>query len=452
MSLKLDLMLRFLALALLCVLSAGAFMLFQADRDIQQSNDLSAVLIARQLAMQQTGISTGQVVGTSSADLFAVTNDFDMPGLCVQFRDQNVCKGSDRPDGDAPGWFVALDRALFDTIHKASAEVAGRGAPAGIVTLETDTATTAARTWTRIKEPIALLCGSFLALACLVYIAISRALAPVRAIIGGLERLESGDLADRLPSFRRREFDRIGSVFNGLAAHLQQVDGERRDLTRRLFSVQEEERRHLARELHDEFGQCLAGISALAASINHEAEATGSDILEEGQTIARISGTMMTMLRNSLTELRPPDIDELGLADSLSGLIVGWNSRLAGRTRFILDVDKDLGPIPSVIGVNLYRVVQEAMSNAAKHADATQVDIGLKRTRSADGGDLIELTIDDDGSAADPPPLNGTGLGLLGMRERVVALDGQLSITKRATAGLTIHASIPLQPTNSGPA
>jgi signal transduction histidine kinase len=205
---------------------------------------------------------------------------------------------------------------------------------------------------------------------------------------------------------------------------------ERNALTHRLISVQDEERKRLARELHDEFGQNLTAIRALAASAGRTAEC---------DSIARISTSMMEMLRGTLFRLRPPDVEELGLTASLEGLVSGWNGRSRGRPRFEIALEGPLDHLPVGTGSDLYRIAQEAITNAARHANATRITLRLAIT-----GTEIALGVEDDGQARDDAAVT-PGMGLLGMRERVAMLGGRLSIASGAS-GTVLRATIPVAP------
>jgi signal transduction histidine kinase len=282
------------------------------------------------------------------------------------------------------------------------------------------------------------------ALCILVYATLSRAFRSTRVIVRGLEKLAANDLSARLPAFDLAELSAIRTVFNTLAERLQETLAERNELTQRLIAVQDEERLHLARELHDEFGQCLAAISAVAASAGQTAQQDCPVLLPECQSIARTAAHMMQTLRGTLIRLRPPDVEELGLTASLESLVACWNSRSRGRTRFEIDIDGSFDTLPPPFGVNLYRIAQEAITNAAKHAEATRVGLRLKTHGStAVDGDEIELIVDDDGTANESDLTTSSGMGLLGMRERVMALGGRLSFETLRPTGLALHAVIP---------
>jgi signal transduction histidine kinase len=151
---------------------------------------------------------------------------------------------------------------------------------------------------------------------------------------------------------------------------------------------------------------------------------------------------MTETLRGALFRLRPPDIDELGLAASLEGLIAGWNGRLRGQPRFEIGFSGSFSNLPGTVSANLYRIVQEALTNAAKHAGATRVATRL-RMQGVETTE-IELTIDDDGepgNAAIKP-----GMGLLGIRERVAALGGRLTFGAGPGGGSVLRVVIPIAP------
>ena len=145
------------------------------------------------------------------------------------------------------------------------------------------------------------------------------------------------------------------------------------------------------------------------------------------------------MLRGTLIRLRPPDVDELGLAASLESLVAGWNSRCRGRTRFDLEVLGNFDALPSSFGANLYRIAQEAITNAAKHAEATRVGLKLEM-RARD--DEIALSVEDNGKSTEADMAHKSGLGLTGIRERIAALGGRLNFETREPSGLILHAVI----------
>ncbi|WP_245313189.1 sensor histidine kinase, partial [Bradyrhizobium macuxiense] len=248
------------------------------------------------------------------------------------------------------------------------------------------------------------------------------------------------------PPIDLAELSAIRDVFNHLAERLGTTLAERNELTRRLIALQDDERRQLARELHDEFGQSLAAVRALAASARQSAAQDCPAILPECDGIARTAADMMERLRGALFRLRPPDVEQLGLAASLEGLIAGWNGRSRGQTRFDISLSGICDALPADLAANLYRIAQEAITNAAKHAGASRIGltVAVRDPQGEPGNGMrgeIELTVEDDGQRSDHP--TGSGMGLLGMRERVAALGGGLSFDARQGGGSVLRAVIP---------
>ena len=206
------------------------------------------------------------------------------------------------------------------------------------------------------------------------------------------------------------------------------------------MNIQQEEYRYIARELHDEFGQCLAGINAITASVHQTAKTQHSELAAEIKTISPITHHMMDVLRNLLTRLRPADVDDLGLNTSLEKLITSWNNRSTGKTKYQLTLSGNTNTFPEPLPVNIYRIVQECLTNIAKHAHASTAYVKLNYQANQN----IELEITDDGVAKTNDFDTAIGVGLLGIRERVAALGGELSLISNETGGLTVSITIPV--------
>jgi signal transduction histidine kinase len=455
MNLKLTLILRIVGAAALCLLGVGAYIVWQSERDLEHNMASTGDFAARQLERQLWHIAMGLERPESFPEWQPSPVLEPAAGLCVGFTSEDgragksVCTGWSGARSDTPAWFALLHERAFGASRELVRPIRYRNTPKGKITVTSNGDMAAAQAWRDVRGLIGLQLASVLAVCALIYGSVRRALQPADAIMTAFAGLERGDLSVRLPLFQLAEFRRIGEGFNSLVAHLQGSIQERNHLTTRLFQVQEEERRALARDLHDEFGQCLAGISALTASINETARRDRPDLLREGEAIARTCEHMMGMLRETLVRLRPPEI-ELGLTDSLQSLVTGWNDRLSGKTRFTLEAAGDVDGLPGVVAVNIFRIVQECLTNASRHAGAAEVRVKLERSGAPDG-DVI-LTIDDDGKAGEAAlgiggGMMGGGVGLLGVRERITAMGGVLTITLREPSGLRVLALVP----NSGP-
>jgi len=224
-----------------------------------------------------------------------------------------------------------------------------------------------------------------------------------------------------------------------LAAHLQQQQQELHALTARLIDVQENERRMLSRELHDDIGQAISAMKMAATSMEGEDETGRREIVEE---IVGIADGTIAKLRDISILLRPPQLDALGLVAALR-----WQCERLFRSGTPA-LELDLAPLPErpdpAVELACFRIAQEALTNVLRHSGATQVTVLL-----APRGDQILLSIIDDGRGFDTDDVHG--LGLIAMRERATHLGGTFDIETVAGAGTCVRATLPLrQPRHPG--
>jgi two-component system, NarL family, sensor histidine kinase UhpB len=259
-------------------------------------------------------------------------------------------------------------------------------------------------------------------------------------------------LSCRLPNFRLIELQRISEVFNKLAASLDQTTREKTELAAKLVDNQEQERLDLARDLHDELAQALSAMSAVAASIKTTAETECPALVPEANNLSQISMTMMRSLRTTLQALRPPELDDFGLAISLSTLVKNQERLANGQLKISLEIDGDLRVLPRTAASHVYRIVQEGLTNINKHAHAGHARVALSFGPKAMEQIMpmqrwLSLTIEDDGCRAVEGDIaeEGSGLGLIGIRERMMALGGTLNVSERGDGGFKLHAMIPFE-------
>jgi two-component system sensor histidine kinase UhpB len=265
----------------------------------------------------------------------------------------------------------------------------------------------------------------------LLYFVIGRWLEPVERIVAAMDGIEQGDYRARLPAFELPELATVAGKFNRMAEVLERSREDNRRLAQQSIAIREGERRALAHELHDELGQSIAAISAVAASID------GGSVRSPGAaTIAEIGARMHAVVRGMLRRLRPVLLDEFGLTRALEDLVDGWNERHADAF-CRLAVASGCDGLGDDASINLYRIVQECLTNASKHSEATEVAVELDCRE-----DAVRLTVADNGKGFDPS-VTRTGLGLLGMRERSEALGGAFKVDARPGAGVRIEVELP---------
>ena len=215
---------------------------------------------------------------------------------------------------------------------------------------------------------------------------------------------------------------------------------ENRRLSQKYLLAQEDERRNLARELHDELGQCLNAIKLDATAIRNHPGAPSREIVDGAQAIIDVSSRVYDVTRGLMERLRPVALDELGLADALSHLVSEWQRRNPG-VGCSLEFQGRLEGLGEQINMSLYRVVQECLTNVTRHARASAVEV---RVEGAPGE--LSVRIRDDGAGMPAATGRRAGLGLVGLRERVEALGGRFEVAERSPHGVEIHASIPVAP------
>ncbi|HEV8646267.1 MAG TPA: ATP-binding protein [Burkholderiales bacterium] len=218
---------------------------------------------------------------------------------------------------------------------------------------------------------------------------------------------------------------------NELAGALE----ENRRLSQRSMQVQEEERRNLARELHDELGQSLNAIKVDAVTIRDRSAAL-PEIHRSALSIIEVSSQVYDVVRSLMQRLRPVALDELGLRSAVQYSVEQWQRRHAG-VRSTFTVEGELDDLDEQTNITLYRLVQECLTNVAKHAEATQVAVSM--TRAAQD---VRFSFSDNGKGFDPSQKR-RGLGLVGLRERVEALAGHFELESAPGRGVHVKALIP---------
>jgi len=265
------------------------------------------------------------------------------------------------------------------------------------------------------------------------------------------QEVGKGDYSIKIPVEAADEVGRTASAFNYMVTEVsnrtQQLEAaesksrsllaENRNLVHTSLNVQEEERKHLARELHDELGQCITAIQADAESIRDLSRDGDSRIKTSASAILDVSSRIYEVVHSMMQRLRPGVLDDLGLVEALKDAIAAWQERNPG-TQCLFNVSGDLENLGERINITVYRIVQECLTNISKHAQADNITIAL--TKAADG---LLLAIQDDGKGVDLS-IPRSGLGLVGMRERVESLGGEFSLDSREGDGLSIMISVPL--------
>jgi signal transduction histidine kinase len=217
----------------------------------------------------------------------------------------------------------------------------------------------------------------------------------------------------------------------------QQYQVRLRQMSSQVLTAQEEERKRIARELHDETAQALTSVLVRLRLLERSAS---DGRLQAGLTELRdLTGVTLEGVRRLAIDLRPPMLDDLGLEAALRALVEDFSQRWPVKATF---TSSRLGRVAPEMELVLYRIVQEALMNVAKHANASNVTVHLTRE-----GRTLRLSIEDDGCGFDVEGTRGSresGLGLFGMGERVALIGGSLQVESDGKRGTRISAEVPL--------
>jgi two-component system sensor histidine kinase UhpB len=439
--LKRHLLLRVSLFALVIGVVAGVVVLQQAVERIGSHIQRTGNTVERLIADEVDQTRDAFLRSLDGMTLASLDGIGPLLGICVAVEDiykRPVIQRCFHAGGEAPAavrWVLA--GLLGPELHYRGVIGQYPGVKVGEFVVTPDLDSESLVVWKQIRTVLGMTLGILL-LNLLIYRPVRRALRPTDQILAVLGRMEAGELTARMPRPRLIELRRIAAGFDHLAEQLQKTLAAQRHLALRLLAVREEERRRLARELHDEFGQCLASIGAEAAFIRGRAEARDPALLPAARAVAAVTAHMMESLQGILLQLRPVGLEEFGLQAALGELVGGWRRRQP-ECRFELKVDGDIDALPDALRTSLYRIVQESLTNALRHGHPRRVAVDVCANTTG-----CHLRVDDDGAGREEPTA-GTGLGVLGMQERVEALGGRFALLPLLPRGMRVAADFPAE-------
>jgi two-component system sensor histidine kinase UhpB len=373
----------------------------------------------------------------------------DNSGQVVLFETRKA-KGPDDPDQaqehSVPRWFTNVVRPASEI---RSVPIMVSGEHRATVIIHGEPADEIAEVWNGFRTLAILWLGTNLLLLAALYVVLGRILDPLVGLADAMRGLEHGNFAVRFSPPKVRELRLIAARFNQLAAALNSANAENSRLCRDLISVQEEERRQIASELHDEVGPCLFGIMVNASSLQ---QCTGPLPREKADQIASRIGEIGTICdrlksinRRLLKKLRPVALGRVTVKDLITTLSNEFEDRHAD-VRFLTITNDLQASYGELIDLTIYRCIQEGITNALRHAKPSSIVVELTEERSTGpSGEItsscLRLVIRDNGEGInDPVPI---GFGLATMRERVKTLNGTFSIRRNWPSGTAIDITIP---------
>jgi two-component system, NarL family, sensor histidine kinase UhpB len=449
-TLKLRVCLIITALLVLLTIADGIYVVRKARDDVRDEVRSTLTLTGHFLDAQLDVLRDRWAAHGYVVPLFQLRRLSDIRHVDIRFYDnQGRLLDSNEDDADrrprAPAWFTALVHLTSLPAAADTRTIRFNDAIVGRLVMAPDPTYELEEMWSTSRGLLTLLLMFFVVVNAVVWWSVARALRPVDQILRALERLREGDLTARLPGFGLPELSRLSVGFNHMADTLERSVSENQRLTRELLNAQEKERRHLAHELHDEIAQCVSAIHADAVAIRSRG---GQIVQESAEAIVQVVGELKERVRGLLRRIRPAYLEGLGLEAGLREQVAAFRHRYPWVTCF-LDVQGDLEVLDEEVGVAVYRVVQEALTNVAVHANArsTSVTLHLRDTEQVRATDMvatgnIRVVVEDDGAGFFQLTAN-RGLGLTGIRERARALGGSCSISSEPGHGTRIEVTLP---------
>ncbi|WP_309391726.1 histidine kinase [Chelatococcus sambhunathii] len=364
----------------------------------------------------------------------------DALGAAIASREADASL-KERASADAPRWFASLIEPAPSSI---SIPVLIRGERAGSVVVYGDAADEIAEVWEDIFS-LALLFVVLNALALAVFaVLLGRVLSPLAKLADGMTDLRVGRLDRRLETPRSRELASIVERFNALGQALAAERATNGRMSWRMVTIQDDERRQIAKELHDELGPCLFGLRSNLASLEREllsgphpvAPAAAERLDAMTELAERLSG----MNRRLLGRLRPMALGAAPLAEVLAGLIADFKRHHPER-RIELVTRELADSYGEAVDLTVYRAVQEGVTNAIRHAACARIAVTVELGRDERGASAVLIRIlDDGGGVTEPAP---AGFGLIGLGERLRALGGSFHL-HNVPAGAALDVVVPL--------
>ena len=435
-----------ITLILALVMLLGAVMIIDDARDdiraeVESSTLLALHLLDAEVLHYTLDYDWAKTYDINKGAIFRLQSLDNVRHLRIEFFDAlGKLRDSNRPptasaDKVSPIWFKKLMNNISSTLKATHRAIVINGRVLGEFVITPDPSYEIAEIWHDTYGLLGLGLLFFLVANGVVYWAVGRALQPINKILSALTQLEHGHLDARLPLFSLPELSNVSSKFNAMAQTLQNSTINNQRLTQQMISLQEDERKNIAHDLHDEIGQHLTAINIDATTILKAKNIKSAHV--SAMAISEVAGQMMLIVREMLLRLRPAMLDELGLHTSLQDLIESWQQRHQG-INISINISSELNHLNETVAITAYRIIQECLTNITKHANARLVTIKISIEN-----EYLKLLVQDNGQGFDHR-LVSQGFGLAGMRERIEGLGGVFHLSSSIGAGVLIKISLPV--------
>lgn len=349
---------------------------------------------------------------------------------------------------EAPQWYTKLVSSPL-----APKEIA---LPRGRMVLQADPSRATLDGWDDLRPMIWIVLAGLVLANLLVYALIGRVLKPLSLLVNGLGKVARGAYDTRLPAWSGHEGRQISTAFNSMAQSVQDTAAarqeaqaatlalaENRELTQIIQTRIEAERGSIARELHDEMGQQVTAIKSIGLAIARKADGQDDMIAQSAHLVMNCADKIYEGVHRLISKLRPLALDRFGLKDALQDMVDDWRL-LHAEVILHLTTSGDLEGLDEDVSTAVYRIVQEAVNNALRHANASRIEVKVLTTI-----DSLQLEVLDNGHGVAEDFLVPGHFGVLGIKERAYALEGIFQLENLQPTGIRIAVNLPITRKNS---
>ncbi|ESS72418.1 methanol utilization control sensor protein MoxY [Methyloglobulus morosus KoM1] len=436
LSLRTQINIRIAIISLIILIAGGGIAVWQARISVKTELDSSLYLAAQLIQLNFPGVGKqGEVDVDAWLPRFVSLDQTRHLSIQLKRAIGNAvnfsAKTSVSRETAPPRWFVWLISAQSPIVEQHLTNADGEAVSLIIQANPIDEISEA---WQESRAFFATLVLMTVIIFLAINLLFNKTIKTITLIVEGLKAIEQGNYQFKLPDFSTQEYDSIAKAINHTADVLDASYKENKALALHTLQIQEEERQHLAKELHDELGQSLTAIKVMATTTKSGKADTGAI----ADTIISVCDHLINVVRSMMRNLHPLVLTELGLKASLEDLLNHWSQRYPGLS-LKLDCPDIVDKLEQKITIQVFRIVQECLTNIVRHSQATEAAIHLELI----AGNRLKLEIADNGLGCTLTEIKN-GFGLLGIRERITSLGGELTIQAAHKQGMTIKATIAL--------
>ncbi len=326
--------------------------------------------------------------------------------------------------------------------------------PNGFLVLQADASRAVLDGWDDLRPMLWIVLAGFILANALIYALMGRAMRPLHVLVHGMRHMAEGHYDTRLAGLSGREGRQIGLAFNHMAQSVQDsieakrqakeatlALAENRELTQMIQDRIERERGAISRELHDELGQQVTAIKSVSLAIARRTMATDPDIAQSARLVMECADQIYDGMHRLIARLRPLALDHFGLYEALIDLLSDCQLQHPEVTFMVKlpDAPHDLDDLDDALATAIYRIAQEAVNNALRHAQATRLEVQLTVVAQD-----LQLRVTDNGHGQLAQFQMPGHFGVSGMRERVQALGGSFTLTQTEPSGVSVRVTLPL--------